>query len=138
MDPKELKLLAINYKGNKCFDCSASFKEITVYDFHHLDPKTKKFGICQGTRTRTWDEIKIELDKCVMLCANCHRIRHYTDRPIVHRKERVKRPFFNHIKVKRKIKKSSSLYKERRRSLIKRPKFIGDFSFLDDLEKSSL
>jgi predicted HNH restriction endonuclease len=62
--------------GGKCTDCGGEFHP-AVYDFHHTDPNTKeghikdfiKLGL-KGARS--------ELDKCVLLCANCHRTRHAT------------------------------------------------------------
>lgn len=71
----KLKIEAINYKGNKCLDCSQQFIH-QVYDFHHLDPAKKDFTVAELLDRLSWDEIKTELDKCVLLCANCHRIRH--------------------------------------------------------------
>lgn len=76
---EKLKLMAIQYKGCKCQDCGYSFKEYNVYEFHHLDPKVKDFSIGSDGHTRSWEAIKQELDKCVMLCANCHRIRHFSE-----------------------------------------------------------
>ena len=43
--------------------------------FHHRDPKDKKFGIGAG-HSRSWNEIQRELDKCLLLCANCHAEHH--------------------------------------------------------------
>lgn len=40
--------------------------------FHHLDPKKKEFGLSERGLTRSWEKIKLEIDKCVLLCANCH------------------------------------------------------------------
>ena len=42
-------------------------------DFHHLDAKTKEFGISLDGITRSWDRVLKELDKCVLVCSNCHR-----------------------------------------------------------------
>jgi len=75
---EKVKLLAINYKGNQCFDCKLSFVEYNVYEFHHLDPNQKDFGFSDGL-TRGWAKIQEELDKCVMLCCLCHRKRHFSE-----------------------------------------------------------
>lgn len=72
----KLKILAVEYKGGKCERCGYD-KCIAALDFHHLDPKEKDFGIADKGNTRAFDKIKIELDKCIMLCANCHREEHY-------------------------------------------------------------
>mgnify|MGYP003431129005 FL=1 len=42
-------------------------------EFHHLDPEQKDFGIAAKGYTRSWEKVKEELDKCIMVCANCHR-----------------------------------------------------------------
>jgi hypothetical protein len=70
------KSKAIIYLGGQCTDCKGSFPN-RVYDFHHLDNDKKESGLAR-IMGRTWDKIKPELDKCVLLCANCHRIRHNT------------------------------------------------------------
>ena len=71
------KLRAIEYKGNKCFDCGNSYQQC-CYDFHHLDPDIKDANIAQLI-SRNFEKIKPELDKCILLCSNCHRIRHFND-----------------------------------------------------------
>jgi hypothetical protein len=70
-----MKSKAVDYKGGQCFDCLGVFS-LCVYDFHHLDPTEKEVspGNLLG---RKWENIVPELDKCVLLCANCHRIRHH-------------------------------------------------------------
>lgn len=73
---KKVKKLAVEYKGSKCYDCGLESPYPEVYDFHHLDPSEKDFAISRNGHTRSWEATKGELDKCVMLCANCHRIRH--------------------------------------------------------------
>jgi hypothetical protein len=74
---KGIKLKMLEYKGNQCIDCSLHIKntKACVFDFHHLDPSTKDINF-NIIRWKSWDVIKKELDKCVILCSNCHRIRH--------------------------------------------------------------
>ena len=60
----------IEYKGGKCILCG--YKKCTrSLSFHHVIPKEKLFGI-SGGHTRNWDIVKKELDKCILLCLNCH------------------------------------------------------------------
>lgn len=70
-----LREKAIEYKGNKCEVCGYS-KCKQALEFHHLDENKKDFGISEKGYSRSWDKIKTELDKCIMLCANCHRETH--------------------------------------------------------------
>ncbi len=69
---RKLKELAIEYKGGSCQVCGYDRYQGAL-EFHHLNPKEKKFGIADKGYTRSWDEVKEELDKCVLVCANCHR-----------------------------------------------------------------
>lgn len=68
---KKLKELAISYKGGKCQICGYD-KCVDALQFHHLDPSIKDFGISDKGLTRSWERTKIEVDKCVLLCGNCH------------------------------------------------------------------
>lgn len=72
------KIDAIDYMGGKCADCGGTF-HYSQYEFHHLDPSTKEYNWSK-MRLRTLSSMRAELDKCVMLCANCHRFRHWGDR----------------------------------------------------------
>ena len=72
------KQRAIEYMGNKCCDCGGTFPAC-VYDFHHIDPTTKDRFTPSHLMQRDWEYIVLELAKCVMICANCHRIRHYRE-----------------------------------------------------------
>ena len=72
---RKLKQEAIEYKGGECFDCKTNY-HYSVYEFHHLDPKGKDMNWTK-MRLVSHKKRKEELDKCVMLCANCHRMRHY-------------------------------------------------------------
>lgn len=67
-----LKLKAVEYKGGKCEVCGYC-KYAGALEFHHLDPAQKDFGISHKGFTRSWESMTLELDKCMMLCANCHR-----------------------------------------------------------------
>jgi hypothetical protein len=71
----DLKKRCVEYLGKRCYDCQNSFEQY-MYDIHHVDPNSKDFAFGK-MNIRDWDIIKLELDKCVLLCANCHRNRHY-------------------------------------------------------------
>ena len=73
---KKLKLLAVEYLGGKCSTCGYN-KCIEALDFHHRDSSVKEFGIAAKGNTRSWESVKQELNKCILLCANCHREHHY-------------------------------------------------------------
>ena len=68
-----LKLKAIKYLGNACKICGYN-KNPKAMEFHHLDPTQKDYGI--STKKMLFDKMKTELDKCILLCANCHREKH--------------------------------------------------------------
>lgn len=69
---RKIKTMAIAYKGDKCQVCGYS-KFQGALDLHHLDPRKKLFGIGDKGYTRSWEMVKAELDKCILVCANCHR-----------------------------------------------------------------
>ena len=69
------KLKAIEYLGGVCFHCGLKSAYRGVYDFHHKNPEDKEKD--PGSLMHySWNRIKEELDKCILLCANCHRIQH--------------------------------------------------------------
>ncbi len=68
---KLLKKQALEYKGNKCSICGYAKNEAAL-EFHHIDPTEKDFQISKRYNY-SWNKIKDELDKCILLCANCHR-----------------------------------------------------------------
>jgi hypothetical protein len=68
------KQQAIKYKGGCCQKCGYD-KFYGALEFHHLDP-SEKDGDWHKLRLKSWDKIKYELDKCILLCANCHREAH--------------------------------------------------------------
>lgn len=67
---RKIKTMALEYKGGKCQLCGYD-KCRRALGFHHLNPKTKKFTIGTG-HSRSWKRVKEELDKCILVCANCH------------------------------------------------------------------
>jgi len=69
------KVKAIEYKGGSCERCGYN-KSTRALNFHHLNPDEKDFMISDNGNLRSWDKIKVELDKCIMLCANCHMEEH--------------------------------------------------------------
>ena len=69
---KEIRQRAIEYKGGRCQVCGYDHCSEAM-EFHHLNSNEKDFGISQKGYTRSWGKVKMELDKCIMLCANCHR-----------------------------------------------------------------
>ena len=69
---RKLKLMVIEYKGGSCVVCAYS-KFAGALDLHHLDESMKEFGLGMRGVTRSWEKIKTEADKCVLVCANCHR-----------------------------------------------------------------
>lgn len=71
------KLKAIEFFGNVCFDCGKTYPPY-VYDIHHLDGSTKLDNPSRLLRGN-WSTAEEELKKCVLLCANCHRERHFNE-----------------------------------------------------------
>jgi 5-methylcytosine-specific restriction endonuclease McrA len=69
---RKIKELSIEYKGGKCQTCGYN-KCAAALELHHLDAKEKSFGVAEKGYTRSWEKVKAELDKCILLCANCHR-----------------------------------------------------------------
>jgi hypothetical protein len=70
------KLELIDRLGGKCNSCGYS-KNIAALQFHHLDPEVKSFKL--GHRmlsNRSWEAILKEVEKCILLCANCHAEEH--------------------------------------------------------------
>lgn len=62
-----------NIKNCGCAICDE--KDIACLDFHHL--RDKEFNIANEIKNLSIDNLKKEIDKCIVLCANCHRKLHY-------------------------------------------------------------
>jgi len=72
----KIKQKAVEYKGGKCCKCGYN-KCIDALEFHHKDPLKKDFGIANKGYTRSWEKVKKELDKCDLVCSNCHKEIHF-------------------------------------------------------------
>lgn len=76
----------VSYKGGKCFRCGYD-KCMAALDFHHIDPSQKEFSLgpliralavkTKNAKERILKKIQMEIDKCILLCANCHREEHF-------------------------------------------------------------
>ncbi len=69
---KKLREQTVEYKGGKCMFCGYD-RYLGALDFHHLNSEDKEFGISKDGITRSWKRVKKELDKCILVCSNCHR-----------------------------------------------------------------
>jgi len=74
---RKVKKAAIEYKGGKCSVCGYS-KCIDAMVFHHRNPEEKDFNI-GGNYNRSWKTFSAELDKCDLMCGNCHAEKHCKD-----------------------------------------------------------
>jgi len=80
-----LRAYALKYKliqelGGKCEKCGYDEIENTaVFDFHHKNPLEKAFTINKAIEHgKSWEDIRAEAAKCSLLCANCHRLEHFS------------------------------------------------------------
>lgn len=64
------KKLLVEYKGGKCEVCGYD-KCLSALEFHHIDASEKDFAI--SSSSKCLEELKLEADKCILVCANCHR-----------------------------------------------------------------
>lgn len=66
----KIKRKCIEYLGGKCVNCAYDKCEKAL-TFHHIDPKQKVSDVC-SLLDRKWELVRAELDKCILLCFNCH------------------------------------------------------------------
>lgn len=71
----KLKKRIIVYMGGKCVRCGYDGCLGALHP-HHLDPLEKDFNI-SGCHSRSWEAIERELNKCILLCSNCHFEEHH-------------------------------------------------------------
>jgi len=65
------------YKGSKCEHCGISdLHHPEIYEFHHIDPSLKKATVASMISGASDKTLYAEVDKCILVCANCHNIEH--------------------------------------------------------------
>lgn len=67
---RTIKQLLVEYKGSKCQICGYN-RCVKALEFHHLNPQEKDCTVSGGTKS--FDSLKPEVDKCILVCSNCHR-----------------------------------------------------------------
>lgn len=70
------KLRAVEYLGGKCSICGYN-KCLAALHFHHIDPQTKKYSPSHVIGRWSFERVKEELDKCILVCSNCHAEIHF-------------------------------------------------------------
>jgi hypothetical protein len=78
---KEKRDYIRSFKDRPCEDCGISYPYF-VMDLHHTDPSTKTMSPC-ALINRGWKRLIAEINSCIVLCANCHRIRTHTDEELL-------------------------------------------------------
>lgn len=73
---KRVKMNLVSYKGGKCEKCGYN-KCVRSLEFHHLDPNEKDFTI--SGKSWSFERLKKEVDKCILVCSNCHNEIHYLE-----------------------------------------------------------
>ena len=68
---RNTKKLAVDYMGGSCMCCGYD-KYLGALEFHHKNPNEKDFTIGQR-KNLSFGKLKPELDKCLLVCANCHK-----------------------------------------------------------------
>lgn len=71
-----IRKACIKLMGGKCSHCEGIFPD-PVFDFHHLDISQKELDPSEMITNTSIERIASEVAKCILLCANCHRIEHH-------------------------------------------------------------
>jgi hypothetical protein len=62
-------------KDKPCAACNQSYPSVCM-DFHHTDPTVKDGSVSKLMKSSSYQKLQEEIDKCVVLCSNCHRLLH--------------------------------------------------------------
>lgn len=70
---RAIKKQLVSYKGGKCERCGYD-RSINALQFHHLNPREKDFDLSVKYNSGCYDMKTFykEVDKCILVCANCH------------------------------------------------------------------
>lgn len=66
---RRTKIKLVEYKGGECVRCGYK-KSLGALELHHLDPNEKDFTI--SGKSWSFERLKLEADKCILVCSNCH------------------------------------------------------------------
>lgn len=67
---KKRRQQILDHAGGKCQLCGYDICSKAL-SFHHKDPRAKEFPIA-GSGLRSWEKVREEIDKCILVCMNCH------------------------------------------------------------------
>ena len=75
---RDRKIFCIHEKGDACSVCGVKYdgENAAIFEFHHVDPSTKELEIGSSMMGVAWERTLAELDKCILVCANCHHLIH--------------------------------------------------------------
>ena len=79
-DEQKQRNLEVVNKAKSCGCAKCGDSRLYVLDFHHIDPTTKSGVIAHLVAASSLDNLLTEINKCVVLCANCHREWHYLNK----------------------------------------------------------
>lgn len=71
---KKFRLKIIEHLGGKCCNCGSS----DLLEIDHVDPNKKNFNVSEKW-SHSWDSILDEINKCQLLCEDCHKLKHLPD-----------------------------------------------------------
>ncbi len=66
------------FGGRRCMSCGIE-STMPIYELHHHDQEGKETNV-SSIMHHSWDKVQKELRKCILVCSNCHRILHHTER----------------------------------------------------------
>lgn len=99
------KVLYLNYKGKECEICKYNESQSSLI-FHHINPKDKSYSISRHRIRYTEDiglDIKNELNKCQVLCQNCHNEKHINIEKFILLKEKIYEKVYSFKEISGKI-----------------------------------
>lgn len=92
------KLELVEYKGGKCEKCGYN-KNVAALQFHHINPEEKEIKLdARRLSSTNMDTLYKEVDKCMLLCANCHAEIHHEDMELSQVLEKVENIIENESK----------------------------------------
>ena len=68
---RKQKQRCVDYKGGCCMKCGYNASNHALH-LHHRVPEEKSFDLSSQNLAKSWGKLKDELDKCDLLCMNCH------------------------------------------------------------------